>query len=546
MRIVRVSSLMTLAAGLSMAQVPTITSVVNAAGGIVQPLPNGGIAQGAIFTVVGSNMGPATLSLDHSPFTSTRLLGTSVNITVKGTTVGMLMYYTSATQVAGLLPSNTPLGPGTVTVTYNGATSAAAPITVVRNNAGIFTTPSGGAGAAVVTFADYSVVTSLAGNPCGGPNTACGAANPNDTLILWLSGLGPVPAPDSSGPQPGNMADIPLKLFIGGVQAPVSYQGRSGCCIGLDQVIFTVPDNVATGCAVPLFIQIDNLVSNFTSLPVAKGSRNCTATNPGFTADTISALFSSGPITSMQVKLRRRPNNAGQNVDRADVQFQKQTLNSSMKPFALSLLDAQPLGTCTVANNPNLDLTTSVVTFQSGIDAGPSLTLSGPGGDKVLVRTVTPGQPTDYFLSIGPGYFSPGKYTVSGSGGADVGQFQAALTILPLPVWTNPSDANTVNRASGLTINWTGGASEYVAIQGGAFTDTSLNTGAVFSCIAAGEAGTFTIPANVLLALPAVAASPNGFVQFQPGTFPVTFTASGLSIGSMDFNANVSNNTTFK
>ena len=55
-------------------QTPTITSVVNAASGNVQALPNGGIGQGAIFTVMGSNLGPAALAIDHSPFTSTRLL----------------------------------------------------------------------------------------------------------------------------------------------------------------------------------------------------------------------------------------------------------------------------------------------------------------------------------------------------------------------------------------------------------------------------------------------------------------------------------------
>src|SRR5262249_10493485 len=152
--------------------------------------------------------------------------GTSAKITIGSTTTSMLMYYTSATQVAGLLPSNTPIGAGTVTVTYNGTTSPPAPINVVKSNAGIFTTPSGGSGAAVVTFADYSVVTSFPVNPCGGPNTSCGAANPKDVLILWVTGLGPVNAPDSSGPQPGNMANLPLKLLIGGVEAPVTYQGR--------------------------------------------------------------------------------------------------------------------------------------------------------------------------------------------------------------------------------------------------------------------------------------------------------------------------------
>ena len=51
--------------------------------------------------------------------------GTSVSVTVGSTTVSAPMYYTSATQVAALLPSNTPTGSGTLTVTYSGTASAA-------------------------------------------------------------------------------------------------------------------------------------------------------------------------------------------------------------------------------------------------------------------------------------------------------------------------------------------------------------------------------------------------------------------------------------
>src|SRR5207245_2086935 len=135
------------------------------------------------------------------------------SVTVSNTTVRMLMYYTSATQVAGLLPSNTPVGKGTVTVTYNNVTSAPAPVTVVQSNFGIDTV--GGTSAGVVTYPDYSVVSATPGPNCGGPNTACGAANIGDVLTVWGSGLGPVSGSDSSGAGLGvNMPNLPLKLFL--------------------------------------------------------------------------------------------------------------------------------------------------------------------------------------------------------------------------------------------------------------------------------------------------------------------------------------------
>jgi len=74
MKLVRIYFGMVLVAGMAAAQAPSINKVMNAASGNVQALPNGGIAQGAIFTLVGTNMGPAALSIDHNPFTSTRLL----------------------------------------------------------------------------------------------------------------------------------------------------------------------------------------------------------------------------------------------------------------------------------------------------------------------------------------------------------------------------------------------------------------------------------------------------------------------------------------
>ena len=112
---------------------PVIASVVNAASYTDPRLPGSGITPGSIFIVAGSGLGPANIAVAPTAFQSTSLSGTSVKLTVNGTTVNALMYYTSAIQVAALLPSNTPPGgrdsgsPNaqvTITVTYNGEDSA--------------------------------------------------------------------------------------------------------------------------------------------------------------------------------------------------------------------------------------------------------------------------------------------------------------------------------------------------------------------------------------------------------------------------------------
>src|SRR6516165_2561193 len=146
---------------------PVITSVLNAASYQDRRLPNAYIAEGSIFIVTGSGLGPANIVVAPNAFQSTTLSGTSVSVTVDAKTVNAPMYYTSATQVAALMPSSTPVGGRgtnnsnaqvTITVTYNGEASAPTAFQgVVFAAVGPFTVDSSGSGPAIVTYPDYSL-----------------------------------------------------------------------------------------------------------------------------------------------------------------------------------------------------------------------------------------------------------------------------------------------------------------------------------------------------------------------------------------------------
>jgi len=59
----------------------------------------------------------------------------------------------------------------------------------------------------------------------------------------------------------------------------IVYRGRSGCCAGVDQIIFRVPDGVA-GCYLPVAVKIGQSLSNTATLPVtAAPSRECSDTS---------------------------------------------------------------------------------------------------------------------------------------------------------------------------------------------------------------------------------------------------------------------------
>ena len=513
---------------------PLITSVENAASNNAPGLPNAPIAEGAIFNMFGFNIGPATLVVSSNPFQSTSLSGTSASVTINGQTVAVLLYFTSATQVSGLLPSNTPVGTGTITVTYNGNTSAAFPITVVQSNLGIFTITQDGAGVGIVTNADYSLVSDFPATNCGGPDTTCGAANPNDSLILWGTGLGPVSAPDQSGPQPGNMTNLPLTLWLGGVQAQVTYQGRSGCCIGEDQIVFTVPANTPTGCAVPLLVQIGSQISNNVVLPVAIGSRTCTPTQPTLAPSSVfkQLTTSSTPVGIGDLELQRTAVTCGTPPcqptydDKAKATFGSATIPAADQPFIISYLDVPPPGTCVVANKAN---PVTPYTYPSGLDAG-TVSLSAPQGKTTLTETT--GSPTRYTADLGANYLAPGNYSFSATG-KDVPGFTLPVTIPTLPTWMTPT-STTIDRSSPLTISWTPGAKNtYVEIQGVSYTDNTHTIGATFSCLAAADATSFTVPANILEQLPAGAF---GELIFAPGLLPENFLASGLALAVIQAN----------
>ena len=82
---------------------------------------NGAIAQGSLFVVFGSGMGPAQIQYASSFPLPATLAGTSVSVTVNGTTLSCVMIYTQDGQLAAILPSTTPIGTGTMTVTFSSA-----------------------------------------------------------------------------------------------------------------------------------------------------------------------------------------------------------------------------------------------------------------------------------------------------------------------------------------------------------------------------------------------------------------------------------------
>ncbi len=225
------------------------------------------IAQGSLFIVYGENVGPAELKQAHSLPLPGQLGGTTIAVTSGSTKVACPMVYSSAGAVAAILPSNVPPGTAMLTLTYNGvSTLFPLSVNVVASAVGLYSLGSSGLGPGIFTAADNSVKTFAA------------TAKSGDIVTAWGTGLGPVGGPDDV--LPSTFPNFPgVEVFVGTQAANVIYAGRSGCCVGVDQISFEIPAGVK-GCYVPVAVRSGGTLSNFVSIALASGGGPCSDTRP--------------------------------------------------------------------------------------------------------------------------------------------------------------------------------------------------------------------------------------------------------------------------
>jgi uncharacterized protein (TIGR03437 family) len=452
-----------------------------------------------------------------------------------GNTYNALLNYTLAGQITGIIPSTVPPGPATMTVTYNGATSAPQSFTVSANSFGTFATNAGGSGPGSITNAAGKVFTGTA------------AANPGEAAVIYGTGIGAISGNDGAQPTALDLVAIPVEVYVGPAKATVTYRGRSGCCAGIDQITFTVPGGV-TGCSIPVSVKINTVVSNTTTIAIAPtGIRTCSDPT-GPSSSLLTSISSKGTANIGVVALTRVTTSIALPIPIPgfDTNFNGDLGAATFSRFTQAQLDAtanpfntQTLGACTVQWTKGGTVAATAVVPKS-LDAGGAINVSGTGGTQTLVKTTNGGQISYTGVFGAPGtsssYLGAGTFTISGAGGPDVGGFTALLTV-PSPLnWTNRDAIANVTRSAGQVITWSGGDANTTVLIGGTSTtgNASDSVGGAFQCTARATDGTFTVPAQVLLALPAsaqVAGVEVSALYVAANTAPVTFTASGLDYG---------------
>jgi uncharacterized protein (TIGR03437 family) len=473
---------------------------------------NGGVAQGSVVAIFGAGLGPADLVQATSYPLGKELGGVSVRATAGAASVDLWPLYVSSTQIGALLPSSAPLGTARFTVTYRGQTSAPEEADVVRRNFGAFTVSAMGAGPASATN-----FISETNQPL---NTLFTPARPGQVVTIWGTGLGPVSGDEAAGPLPGNMT-FPLQVVAGGKTARVLYQGRSGCCAGIDQIAFEVPQEIE-GCAVPVVIRAGTM-ARVGQPPPAEGAVTATATlavassgetcsDPvGLRSDELRLLQSRGNIRVAWLWLEKWPSGAS-----ARMTFAELTPGSLLG--RIGLLGLPSPASCLEAY---VDAGGYDYPVAKGLDAGPELMITGAGGS-ALLKLQGAGRYTAGGVNLGRG-----SYTLqNGQGGKDVGPFSATFELKDQPVWKNSAGVP----ATVPFYEWTGGDPEGLAVVHVEITNDVAQD--LVLCAAPATLGYFSVGSVFIDSTLPTARFGTASVDEGFGVLsPFRFTAPGLDVG---------------
>jgi uncharacterized protein (TIGR03437 family) len=525
---------------------PTITAVQDAASNT----PN--IAQGSIFIVKGTNLSASGYT-PFAPPRPTAANGVTVTFTPAaggtGTPVYIVYLYNQSgvNQLACILPSTVAVGNYNVTVTNGTVTSAPFAAQVVASKIGIFTQDNTGTGLAVVqnyiSAVEYDLNRLTTGTLNG---ITYSPAKPGGYLIAYGTGLGGYAAGDNTtSPVFDFSKTMNIQAIVGGVSIPVAFAGRAGYA-GEDQINFSLPANISTGCAVTFQISVNGVLSAPTSISIAPNTSASACVMPGYTTAQLQNLDQGGTITTGGFSITQftiaEPSVGTIKSDSIGGGFTQLTgfQLASAAQVNVSVIQS---GSCQVIYATSSGTTTSTGNL-TDLDAG-TVTVNGPSGSGLSNQALTKTN-NSYNISATEGFNIPGQtsftlpagtYSLSGSGGNDVGSFSTSLN-LASPLTLSSPLPSTVVRSSPLTINWTGGnSSDTVEIIGASSTTTGTGASQVtntteFICVTTVGQQTFTVPASILSQLPATPSGSSGLLEVASGNNAATFSPTLKSNGS--------------
>ncbi|MFN7938799.1 MAG: beta-propeller fold lactonase family protein [Bryobacteraceae bacterium] len=503
-----------------------ITAVTNRFSFSAYGATNSAVARGSRIGIAGKNIGPAAFAENPT--------GISVEIRTGDTVTAAIVADATNMMVSAVIPSNTPTGEATLTLTYNGRVTNALPLSVTDISPGIRTRSDTGYGPAFAWNIPPGTPIALNESLIQVFNTLFVPARPGQLMVLSATGLGPVDADETK--QFISEIATPVEITVGHKQAAVTAIARAAG--GLDFIVFQLPQDVPTGCYVPIAVRAGGLLSNISSISISADGGACSDPT-GFSASDLESANRTGALSSGVIQLDRFTF-AGNPESELGARFARFNKDDLLNSFAAATADIgarsgfalPPLGTCTVTPvtipREDLDLYPDPTPAQR-LNPGATLNVTTPAGNLQLAAP-------DYFTSPSRN-FESGEYSVESP------NWKASLTLPPPIQWTNRAATTAVNRNEDLTVTWTGGLAdkEFVMIAGIA-QGGGISGG--FLCTEKVSAGKFTVPAWIFSNLPASTdiiddggAIPGGLlgVLSAPLTSAARFSAAGFIFSAFTY-----------
>lgn len=234
---------------------PVISAVVNAASFL-----DGPVAPGQMVTIFGSFLGPDTLASFAAPAPGASIATTLGGTTVYFDTTPAPIIFTSAKQVAALVPYDV-AGKSVIVIRLekDGVASESISKNVAPASPALFTAAGSGSGQAAAFIIDEATGAITL-------NSENSAATKGGVVVLYATGEGVTSPPSLDGRivTAGSSTINPtLALQIGGANATVLYAGGvPGLVAGLLQINARIPSTITAAKATPVVLTINGISSS--------------------------------------------------------------------------------------------------------------------------------------------------------------------------------------------------------------------------------------------------------------------------------------------
>ena len=445
------------------------------------------------------------------------------------------------------------MGTASITLSYNGSADpygfATTRVTVAASSVGIFTTTSSGLGTGIFTALDGSL------------KAFATPAKPGDIVTAWATGLGPIATADNV--LPTSFPNFPnVEVWVGGLAAQMAYAGRSGCCAAVDQISFTIPA-VSNACNVPVTAVSGGVASNTVTIPVNASAGSCADTGPTMPTSVLTkaaagqpvklGMIAAGPSSLLgagsepkalaerlsAVLHTKVPEADAARLIRASRTRNQRAINAAMAKYSTRWKSLDAKTKASLMSQINLTQEATLAQFGSlsaeaaaanvasaqfpppgecmvltnSYPGGPGSTSTGLDAGSYTLKQTSKGQYQVLFPSSVTGPNIPlGTYTVSGTGGTDIGAFSTTVTVASHLAISNKSSLANIDPTQPLTVSWTGGvAGNYLLIGGGSTSPPH----SYFVCAQDAGKGSFTIPSYILAPVNAPT-SATGLIWISP------------------------------